>query len=192
MSSGLESERQRLTLEVMSLASRCLDAARNQNVRFAFVESCTGGRLSQSISAIDGASEVFYGAMIVYQEMAKVRLLDIHEDILSGPQGYSSPALANTMAHQFLRKNPLVQLVVATTGYTGISKRTHRPERENYAAISISARFGKPSAVAKSLVAQRLDLREFRTRSTRMKAVVDESLRMMLSVLHSYEWGDIE
>ena len=45
-------------------------------------ESCTGGRVAESIIAIPGASEYFKGGIISYTNEIKERLLEVDHDVL--------------------------------------------------------------------------------------------------------------
>ena len=45
-------------------------------------ESCTGGRVAESIIAIPGASEYFKGVIISYTNEIKERLLEVDHDVL--------------------------------------------------------------------------------------------------------------
>tara|TARA_B100000902_G_scaffold385969_1_gene427990 strand:+ start:467 stop:1768 length:1302 start_codon:yes stop_codon:yes gene_type:complete len=62
-----------------------------------FAESCTGGLLSSSITAISGSSQVFKGGIIAYSNELKQSLLNIPEKLIE-QFGAVSEEVAETMA----------------------------------------------------------------------------------------------
>ena len=63
----------------------------------AFAESCTGGLLSSSITAISGSSQVFKGSIISYSNELKQSLLNVPESMIE-KFGAVSEEVAKTMA----------------------------------------------------------------------------------------------
>ena len=63
----------------------------------AFAESCTGGLLSSSITAISGSSQVFKGSIISYSNELKQSLLNVPENMIK-KYGAVSEEVAKTMA----------------------------------------------------------------------------------------------
>ena len=63
----------------------------------AFAESCTGGLLSSSITAISGSSQVFKGSIISYSNEIKQSLLSVPEDMIE-KYGAVSEVVAQNMA----------------------------------------------------------------------------------------------
>ena len=63
----------------------------------AFAESCTGGLLSSSITAISGSSQVFKGSIISYSNELKQSLLNVPENMIK-KYGAVSEEVAKSMA----------------------------------------------------------------------------------------------
>jgi nicotinamide mononucleotide (NMN) deamidase PncC len=97
------------------------------------VESCTGGLIANLITNISGASEIFVGATIAYDNAIKQEL-GVSEQAITN-QGAVSPEVACALAEQGLKKiqnNPFLShsysllkpkslVCVSTTGIAGPS-----------------------------------------------------------------------
>ena len=71
-----------------------LQLLQEKNTSLAVAESCTGGLLAQRITDIPGASAHFLGGVVTYTEDAKVRLLDMDEDLIAENGVVSMPVAA--------------------------------------------------------------------------------------------------
>ncbi|HEY8309084.1 MAG TPA: CinA family nicotinamide mononucleotide deamidase-related protein, partial [Gemmatimonadaceae bacterium] len=66
-----------------SLAAAVLDECRTAAVRIAVAESCTGGMLGAHITDVPGASDVFHGGLIAYDNRVKRQLLGVLDSDLA-------------------------------------------------------------------------------------------------------------
>ena len=85
----------------------------------ALAESCTGGMISEMITRVPGASEVFDRGYVVYANPAKVDLLGVPENVLA-EHGAVSEACAVAMA-EGARERARTDLALAVTGIAGPS-----------------------------------------------------------------------
>ena len=103
----------------MTTLKSLLDKLKQLNLTLASAESCTGGRVGAAVTAIPGASDVYQGGVIAYQNRVKTELLGVKpEDI----QHYD--VVSRQVAEQMVRgtcKLLKADLGVATTGYAGPS-----------------------------------------------------------------------
>ena len=51
-----------------------------KKLKISFVESCTGGLLSSSITSISGASKVFNLGFVTYSNQAKIKVLKVNKN----------------------------------------------------------------------------------------------------------------
>ena len=86
----------------------------------ATAESCTGGKLSEIITSVPGASKYFKGSIVSYATETKVNVLNISEALI---EKYSvvSAEVAESMARN-TQKLLKVDYCIATTGNAGPSK----------------------------------------------------------------------
>jgi nicotinamide-nucleotide amidase len=99
------------------LAALVLQAARDQGVRLAVAESCTGGLVGTRLTEIPGSSDVFLGGVIAYDNGLKRDLLEVPDSILTEHGAVSEPvarAMAEGAANRFA-----VRAAVAVTGIAG-------------------------------------------------------------------------
>lgn len=80
-------------------------------------ESCTGGLLAKLLTDIPGASNVFPGGIVAYQNEVKIGLLGVPEEIIEKETEVSAPcalAMADGAARKFS-----TDYALSTTGYAG-------------------------------------------------------------------------
>ncbi len=87
-------------------------------------ESCTGGSIAQSITAIPGASDYFIGSWVTYAEEQKVELLSVSQETLR-QFSVVSGEVAEAMAHG-ARNKMKTTWAISTTGIAGPGGGTDR------------------------------------------------------------------
>ncbi|MGX6647742.1 CinA family protein [Maricaulaceae bacterium MS644] len=99
------------------LAAQVLDLAREQDVKLAMAESCTGGLVSAALTGIPGSSSVVDRGFVTYSNEAKCELLGVPM-ILIETHGAVSEDVARAMAEGALARSH-AQLAVSITGVAG-------------------------------------------------------------------------
>lgn len=99
------------------LAGLVLQVARDQGVRLAVAESCTGGLVGTRLTEIPGSSDVFTGGVIAYDNTLKRELLGVPDSVLTEHGAVSEP-VARAMA-EGAAKRFAVRAAVAVTGIAG-------------------------------------------------------------------------
>jgi nicotinamide-nucleotide amidase len=107
----------RLFSEQLRLAEEVLERARQQKLKLAAAESCTGGLIAALLTEIPGSSDVLERGFVVYSNRAKSELLDIPEELIAR-EGAVSEAVARILAENASRKSS-AQLGVGVTGIAG-------------------------------------------------------------------------
>ncbi|MFY8212906.1 MAG: CinA family nicotinamide mononucleotide deamidase-related protein [Flavobacterium sp.] len=90
-----------------------------QKVSLATAESCTGGKISQLVSSVPGASAYFKGSVVCYATAVKEDVLGLDPQLIAS-QGVVSAAVAVQMAEQ-VRRLLKSDYAIATTGNAGPS-----------------------------------------------------------------------
>ena len=106
-----------LQLNISSLAKTLVSQCIEKKVTFGTAESCTGGLISAFVTDIAGASAVFYGGIVSYDNSIKEKLLGVRAETLRA-KGAVSPETATEMSAGALRALG-VDLAVSVTGIAG-------------------------------------------------------------------------
>lgn len=102
-----------LTQEAEAFVRRC----REQAIRVALAESCTGGLLAALLTEIPGSSDIFDRGFVVYSNAAKTAMLQVSEAALT-EHGAVSETVAIQMAEGAMRQSS-AQLTAGITGIAG-------------------------------------------------------------------------
>jgi nicotinamide-nucleotide amidase len=98
-------------------AQALLDICRRRQLKIATAESCTGGLVAATLTAIAGSSDVFERGYVTYSDAAKQVMLGVPASTLNH-NGAVSRETAEAMATGVLAHAP-VDLAVSITGIAG-------------------------------------------------------------------------
>ena len=104
-------------------AGECIEKLRVAKIRFRAVESCTGGMVFSSLTAISGASAVLDRGFVTYSNDAKMDLVAVNRETLSR-YGAVSAETAIEMAVGGVQNISAPTICVAITGIAGPSGGT--------------------------------------------------------------------
>ena len=102
-------------------------------------ESCTGGLVAASLTAIPGASQWFCGSSVVYQASSKFAWLDISKKLVD-MHSAESAEVTTAMSRAILDLTSHANLSLATTGH--LEPDSQRANPSPYVFVSISKRSG--------------------------------------------------
>lgn len=124
-----------------SLAAVVIGACRTAAMRIAVAESCTGGMLGAQITDVPGASDVFHGGLISYDNRVKRQMLGVLDSDLESAGAVSEP-VARQMA-KGVRVRLGTEIGVSITGIAGPDGGTpEKPVGTVWIAIDVSE--GRP------------------------------------------------
>jgi nicotinamide-nucleotide amidase len=101
----------------VDLAAVVLRLLQEKGAKLAVAESCTGGLLGARLSAIPGASKVFVGGVVAYDNDVKLHFLGVSADDLAQHGAVSEP-VARQMARGIARSTG-ADAAIAITGIAG-------------------------------------------------------------------------
>jgi nicotinamide-nucleotide amidase len=126
--------------DATDLAAVVLEQLRHRRARLAVAESCTGGLLGARVSAVPGASDVFVGGVVAYDNVVKSGMLDVEPELLRR-HGAVSEAVVRAMAAGAQRRFS-VDAALAITGIAGPTGGT--PEKP-VGTVWLAAQLGAES-----------------------------------------------
>jgi nicotinamide-nucleotide amidase len=152
------------------LAAAVLEQLRRRRARLAVAESCTGGLLGGRITAVPGASDVFVGGVIAYDDDVKIAALNVPRDLIRA-HGAVSEEVVLAMA-QGAQQRFAAEGTLAVTGIAGPTGGT--PEKP-VGTVWVAARYGAEARALKRVFPG--DRNEIRARSA--QAALDLLRRML-------------
>lgn len=103
--------------EMRDAADRVLQVCRRRGLKVVTAESCTGGLVAATLTAIAGSSDVVERAFVTYANEAKREMLGVPWDALLGHGAVSEP-VARAMAAGALARSA-ADIAVSVTGVAG-------------------------------------------------------------------------
>lgn len=112
-----------------------IEILKNKNLHLAVAESCTGGLISNLITDIPGASDVFIFGAVTYSLSMKEKLLSVSEKFLNenGPYNFET---AISMA-KGIRAYSNAEVSLATSGVAGPTDDLNTEAGTCYVAVCI-------------------------------------------------------
>ena len=100
-----------------NLANKVVKKLIKKKLKVSFVESCTGGLLSSSITSISGSSKVFNLGLITYSNKAKVNILKVPNKIIEKYGAVSEECCLSMVKN--LSKISKASISISITGIAG-------------------------------------------------------------------------
>ena len=100
-----------------SIAEIVLELCRQRGLTLGTAESCTGGLVAGRLTAVPGASDVFWGAVVAYADKIKAEELGVSADMLARHGAVSAETAAAMAAG--VRERLGVDVGVSVTGVAG-------------------------------------------------------------------------
>ncbi|WP_033751689.1 CinA family protein [Helicobacter pylori] len=98
-------------------ANALIERLKSLNLKIAVAESCSGGLLSHAFTSVSGASAVFMGGIVCYNEEVKREILKVNATTLKVFGVYSEECVKEMLSGVFL--NFKVDLALAVSGVAG-------------------------------------------------------------------------
>ena len=141
-----------------------------KKLKISFAESCTGGLLASSITAISGASKIFNLGLVTYSNQSKIKVLKVNKKIIK-KYGAVSHECCFTMVKN-LSKISKANINVSITGIAGPKGGT---KKKPVGLVYIGIKKGNKIQVNKCLF-------KSKKRSSIQKATVKKVFDLVLKI----------
>ena len=101
----------------MTLNKKLISLLHKKKLMISVAESCTGGMLSTSITAVSGSSKVFGMGLVTYSNQAKIKILKVPAKIIKKYGAVSAQCCMSMIKN--LRKISKSKVCVSITGIAG-------------------------------------------------------------------------
>ena len=138
-----------------------------KKLKISFAESCTGGLLSSSITAINGASKVFNLGLITYSNQSKIKILKVSNNIIK-KYGAVSHECCSAMVKNLSR----ISKANINVSITGIAGPNGGSKQKPVGLVYIGIKRGNKTQINKYLF-------KSKSRSSIQKATVQKALNLI-------------
>ena len=142
-----------------------------KKLKISFAESCTGGKLANTITSINGASKIFNLGFITYSNQAKIKILKVKKNIIS-KYGAVSPECCKAMVIN-LSKISKANINVSITGIAGPNGGT---KEKPVGLVYIGVKKGKKVIINKCLF-------KTKRRISIQRLTVKKSIKIIKSII---------
>ena len=140
-----------------------------KNLNVSFVESCTGGLLSSSITSISGSSKIFNIGLVTYSNQSKINILKVPKKIILKHGAVSYETCLSMVKN--LNKISKTNISVSITGVAGPHGGT---KEKPVGLVYIGIKKGNKTLIKKYLFKNK-------KRNFIQKATVNKALNLVLS-----------
>jgi len=156
---------------VKKLSKKIVNLLKKKRLKISFVESCTGGLLSSSITSISGSSKVFTLGIVTYSNQSKVSLLKVPKNIIRKHGSVSHEACLSMVKN--LNIISKTNISVSITGVAGPKGGT---KKKPIGLAYIGIQRGNKTLVRKYLLKNK-------NRISIQRATVNKALKLILNFI---------
>ena len=153
-----------LSLKIVKLLTK-------KKLTVSFAESCTGGLLASSITSFSGSSKIFNMGLVTYSNNAKIKLLKVPKKTITKYGAVSYETCLSMVKN--LSKISKSNISISITGVAGPNGGT---KEKPVGLVYIGLKKGSKIIVRKNLF-------KSKKRITIQKATVNQTIKMILSIL---------
>jgi len=156
---------------VKKISQRIVKLLSKKKLKISFAESCTGGLLSSSITAVSGSSKVFTLGLVAYSNQTKIKILKVPKKIIMKHGAVSYETCLSMVKN--ISKIGKTNISVSITGIAGPSGGT---KQKPVGLVYIGIKKGKKILIKKYLFNNN-------KRSLIQKSTVKESLKLIQKII---------
>ena len=152
------------------LSKKVINLLRKKKFKISFAESCTGGMLASSITAIRGSSKIFTLGLITYSNQSKINILKVRRNII-----IKHGAVSYETCLSMVKNLSLMSKTHVSVSITGVAGPGGGTKSKPVGLVYIGVKKGKKILIKKYLF-------KSKTRKAIQKSSVNKALNMVLSI----------
>ena len=152
------------------LSKKVINLLRKKKLKISFAESCTGGMLASSITAIRGSSKIFTLGLITYSNQSKINILKVKRNIIIKHGAVSYETCLSMVKNLSLMSK--THISVSITGVAGPGGGT---KSKPVGLVYIGVKKGKKILIKKYLF-------KSKKRKVIQRSSVNKALNLVLSI----------
>ena len=153
------------------LSQKIVKLLSKKRLKISFVESCTGGLLSSSITSISGSSKIFTLGLVTYSNKAKTNILKVPEKTIIKYGAVSYQTCLSML--EKLNKISKTHISVSVTGIAGPNGGT---KQKPVGLVYIGIKKGKKTIIKKNLFKNK-------NRNSIQRSTVSQAHKMILNII---------
>ena len=152
------------------LSKKVINLLRKKKFKISFAESCTGGMLASSITAIRGSSKIFTLGLITYSNQSKINILKVRRDII-----IKHGAVSYETCLSMVKNLSLISKTHISVSITGVAGPGGGTKSKPVGLVYIGVKKGKKILIKKYLF-------KSKKRKVIQRSSVNKALNLVLSI----------
>ena len=152
------------------LSKKVINLLKKKKLKISFAESCTGGMLASSITAIRGSSKIFTLGLITYSNQSKINILKVKRNII-----IKHGAVSYETCLSMVKNLSLISKTHISVSITGVAGPGGGTKSKPVGLVYIGVKKGKKILIKKYLF-------KSKKRKTIQRSSVNKALNLVLSI----------
>ena len=152
------------------LSKKVINLLRKKKLKISFAESCTGGMLASSITAIRGSSKIFTLGLITYSNQSKINILKIKRNII-----IKHGAVSYETCLSMVKNLSLMSKTHVSVSITGVAGPGGGTKSKPVGLVYVGVKKGKKILIKKYLF-------KSKKRKVIQRSSVNKALNLVLSI----------
>ena len=152
------------------LSKKVFNLLKKKKLKISFAESCTGGMLASSITAIRGSSKIFTLGLITYSNQSKINILKVRRNII-----IKHGAVSYETCLSMVKNLSLISKTQVSVSITGVAGPGGGTKSKPVGLVYIGVKKGKKILIKKYLF-------KSKKRKAIQRSSVNKALNLVLSI----------
>ena len=152
------------------LSKKVINLLRKKKLKISFAESCTGGMLASSITAIRGSSKIFTLGLITYSNQSKINILKVRRNII-----IKHGAVSYETCLSMVKNLSLISKTQVSVSITGVAGPGGGTKSKPVGLVYIGVKKGKKILIKKYLF-------KSKKRKAIQRSSVNKALNLVLNI----------